>query len=136
MQHELLEDPDATEVTATALRMPVGRAGQLQVLKRQLQWCDQTIAAARARVVDAMVDEDSDDSRRWAAVRGLRAVVHKIQRDILPLPDRVPVWLRTDPEYVECHRAAHALRRSAQAALREDANYSVDLISAQPLTAR
>lgn len=135
MYHDLLAQ-EGPEATAGPVRMPVGRAGQLQVLRRQLSVCEQAISVAQKRLADSMVDEDGDDSRRWLAVRGSRAVVHKIQRQILPLVDRVPMWLRTDPEYVECQRVAHVLRRSAEAALRDSTNYTVDLVNAQPLMAR
>lgn len=119
-------------------RMPVGRRGQLRALRRQLVWCDHAVRAAQREADRAMRDPDLDDGERWRAVRRLRALAWKVCREVLPLVGRVPAGLQAEPEFVECQRAAHALRRTTESALRVNASYTIDLVAAErePITPR
>lgn len=112
------------------LRLPVGRRGQLGALHAQLVWCDEALRAAQAQAVAAMRDPRLDEAARWEAVRTLRALAWKVCREIIPLVGRVPLAMQGDPAYVECQRATHVLRRSTDAALRDNANFTVDLVAA------
>ena len=112
------------------VRVPVGRRGQLGALHAQLVWCDEAVRAAQAQAVAAMRDAALDEAARWAAVRTLRALAWKVCREIIPLVGRVPIAMQGDPAYVECQRATHVLRRSTEAALRDNANFTVDLVAA------
>jgi hypothetical protein len=112
-------------------RMPVGRRGQLRALRRQLVWCDHAVRTCQREADRAMRDPDADDGQRWQAVRSLRALSWKVCREVLPLVSRVPPALQAEPEFVECQRAAHALRRTTESALRTNTGYTVDLIAAE-----
>lgn len=111
-------------------RMPVGRRGQLRTLRRQLVWCDHAVRAAQREAVRAMRDESLTESQRWDAVRRQRTLAWKVCREVLPLLSKVPPQLHAEPEYIDCQRAAHVLRRTTESVLRDNANFTVDLISA------
>lgn len=106
---------------------PVGRRGQLAALAAVLSRSASSLEDARQGARRAMVDEDLDDGRRRAAVGRLRTVAWRLRRDVLPLVDRVPAALRTDPGYTDCLRVAHALCRSVDAAMTENANDAINL---------
>lgn len=114
-------------------RLPVGRRGQLRALQRQLVWCDHAVRAAQRDADRVMRDPDIDDDQRWQAVGRLRGLAWKVCREVLPLVSRVPVVLQAEPEFIDCQRAAHALRRSTEQALQRNANYTVDLVAAEQL---
>ena len=111
-------------------RLPVGRRGQLSALHAQLVWCEEAVRAAQAQARQAMTDPRLDEGERWGAVRTLRALAWKVCREILPLVGRVPLAMQADPTYRECQRATHALRRATEDALRDNANFTVDLVAA------
>ncbi|CAN5127805.1 hypothetical protein BH23ACT9_BH23ACT9_14220 [soil metagenome] len=124
------QDSDEHGAVLDALRIPVGRTGQLRALHAQLVRCEQAVHDARRQAVSAMRDPDLLDAQRWQAVQQLRALAWKVCREILPLVGRVPLPLQAEPDYTECQRIAHALRRATEAALRDNANYTVDLVAA------
>ncbi len=123
------DDPDLLRMMRTE-QLPVGRRGQLRALRRQLLWCDQAVKAAQREAVRSMRDEHLSEGDRWAAVRRQRTLAHKVTREVLPLLAKVPPQLQAEPEYIECQRAAHVLRRTTESALRDNANFTVDLIAA------
>lgn len=117
---------------------PVGRRGQLQALRAQLEWCTHAVAVAQRQADTTMRDADAEESARWGAVRRLRSLSWKVCREVLPMVSRVPPALREHPEFREVERAAFALRRQTEDALRDNANYTVDLANAMaaPLLGR
>ena len=121
----------STEGVPRPSRMPVGRRGQLRALRRQLVWCEHAVRAAQREADEAMRDADGDDAQRWQAIGKLRGLAWKVCREVLPLVSRVPVVLHAEPEFIECQRAAHSLRRTTEAALQRNANYTVDLVAAE-----
>lgn len=78
-----------------------------------------------------MRDQELDEAGRWEAVRRLRAVAWKVVREVLPLVGRVPLALQAEPEFIECQRAMHVLRRTTESALKDNNDYTADLIAAQ-----
>lgn len=110
--------------------LPVGRTSQLALLQAQLEHCEAVVQSARRQAVGAMRDGEAEERERWAAVGRLRTLAWKAVREVLPLVDRVPPSLRGESGFHECRRAAHVLRRSAEAALRDNANFTVDLLAA------
>lgn len=133
----MIEVP-AAPAPADAARLPVGRRGQLEALRRQLEWCEQAVALAQRDTARAMRDGSLPEGERWDAVRRLRTLAWKVCREILPLVGRVPPGLRSHESFRDVERAAHALRRRTEDALRDNANFTVDLVVAQesPLPGR
>lgn len=119
-------------------RAPVGRNGQLEALRRQLEWCDQALVVAQRETARAMRDQSLEEAERWAAVRRLRNLAWKVCREILPLVGRVPSSLQAHESFREVERVCHVLRRRTEEALRDNANWTVDLVVAQeaPLVGR
>jgi hypothetical protein len=134
VQQQLIEEAAPARVLAdphrAATSVPLGRLGQLRALHRQLVMCEHSVRVAQREAMSAMTDPDLPDGGRWAAVRRLRQLSWKVTREILPLVDRVPAGMHAEPAFVECRRAAHALRRTAESALRDHANLTVDLVAA------
>lgn len=136
MQQTVLDAVEALPRAPDPTRLPVGRTGQLALLHDQLQRCDQVVQAARREAVSVMRDGEVEEGERWRAVQRLRTLAWKAVREILPLIDRVPSSLQGDPGFIECRRVGHVLRRTAEAALRDNANFTVDLVAAGQGVAR
>lgn len=111
------------------LRTPVSRHGQLSLLERQLRWCEDAVRTAQQGTAATMHRLDASEEERWAAVRRLRDLVWKVSGEILPLVSRIPPGLHTHPTYTEVMRAAHQLRRTAEDALRDNADHTIALAS-------
>jgi hypothetical protein len=124
------ERPPVLRPGGLADRIPVGRRGQLRALRRQLVQCDHAVQVAQRRALAAMRDESLTEAQRWDAVRRTRTLAWKVCREVLPLLSRVPPPMQAEPEFVECQRIAHALRRRTEAVLRDNANHTIDLIAA------
>ncbi len=133
-----LDDTGEVGSLTRPARLPVSRQGQLRALRRQLAWSDHALRTVQRETAAAMRDPDLDETGRWDAVRRLRALSWKVCREVIPLVGRVPLGLQAEPEFVECQRVAHALRRRTEDALRDNANYTVDLVAAdsEPLPGR
>lgn len=110
--------------------LPLGRRGQLETLRLQLEWCTHAVRVAQRQADTAMRSSELDTQQRWEAVRRLRNLAWKVCREVLPLTGRVPPALQAHPEFTEVMRATHELRRQTEDALRDNANYTVDLVSA------
>ena len=117
-------------------RMPVGPDGQLAALQAQLHWCDQALQRAIRDTAQAMRSEQLSDAERWGEVRALRTIAWKVVREILPLLNRIPVTLHGTAAHSDCQRVGHQLRRRAESALANNANYTVDLLNAGSLQGR
>lgn len=120
------------DLTDGPRRAPVSREGQLTLLRRQLEWCDQAVVKAMRHTEQQMRRHDAEDDDRWVAVRQLRSLVWKVTQEILPLVSRVPPSLQQHPSYRDVQRVAHQLRRTTEAALRDNANHTIDLASGSP----
>lgn len=123
---------DDPRVLAGTEPLPLGRRAQLRVLQQQLEWCETAVRTAQRDAARAMRDQDLSEDARWTAVRKLRALAWKVCREVLPLVSRVPGSLRSHPHFREVERAAHELRRTTEDALRDNANYTVDLVTPNP----
>lgn len=123
---------DEPRLLTSAEPLPLGRRAQLRVLQQQLEWCDAAVRAAQRDAARAMRDQDLTEDQRWGAVRQLRGLAWKVCREVLPLVGRVPASLRSHPHFREVERAAHDLRRTTEDALRDNANYTVDLVTPNP----
>ena len=125
---DLTDDTTAKRFGATTL--PVGRRAQLLALRQQLEWCEQAVMAAQRDADRAMRNSDLSDDERWRAVQRLRALSWKVCREVLPLISRVPPGLRDHEAYRGVEEAGHSLRRRTEDAMRDNANYAVDLVNA------
>ncbi|WP_108664706.1 hypothetical protein [Euzebya rosea] len=125
---DLTDDTTARRFGATTL--PVGRRAQLLALRQQLEWCEQAVMAAQRDADRAMRSSDLSDDERWRAVQKLRALSWKVCREVLPLISRVPPGLRDHEAYRGVEEAGHSLRRRTEDAMRDNANYAVDLVNA------
>lgn len=118
------------DLTDAARRLPHGQQAQIRLLERQLVWCRTAVLDGQRRTAAAMRDDRLGDAERWEAVRALRALAWKVCREVLPLVGRVPANLRAHPDFLEVERACHELRRTTEDALRDNANHTVDLVTA------
>ena len=125
---DLTEDTTHRRFGATTL--PVGRRAQLIALQQQLEWCEQAVIRTQRDADRAMRDSDLPDAERWQAVQRLRALSWKVCREVLPLISRVPPGLRDHDAFRGVEEAGHSLRRRTEDAMRDNANYAVDLVNA------
>ena len=125
---DLTDDTTARRFGATTL--PVGCRAQLMALRQQLEWCEQAVMAAQRDADRAMRNNDLSDDERWRAVQKLRALSWKVCREVLPLISRVPPGLRDHDAFRGVEEAGHSLRRRTEDAMRDNANYAVDLVNA------
>lgn len=115
---------------ASSRRIPRAQGGQLQLLRQQLDWCTRAIELQQRNTASSMRDGELGDAARWEAVRALRALAWKVCLEVLPLVGRVPRALQSHPAFVEVQRSAHVLRRATEDALRDNDNYTADLVAA------
>ncbi len=121
---------DELDTMPTVERIPIGRRGQLRTMRRQLLWFDRAVRTAQRDADRAMRDETLTETQRWDVVRRQRALAWRVCQEVLPLLGRVPATLQAEPEFIECQRAAHVLRRTVEAVLRDNATHAIELMSA------
>ncbi len=126
-----LASADEMDTMPTVERIPIGRRGQLRTMRRQLLWCDRAVRSAQRETDRVMRDETLTEAQRWDVVRRQRSLAWRVCQEVLPLLGRVPATLQAEPEYIECQRAAHVLRRTVEAVLRDNATHTVDLMAAE-----